>query len=163
MIRNGHILILLLAAGCSSPDEAPSSTPVRGESSLVRMELSRLDFGKLARKEVQVTEKGGKTSVYGGVLLSDVVSLMGIPMGVHPKGRPPIEYVVVEGADRYRALFSKAELDPAFAESHVILANRLDGQELASADGPWRLVVPADRIRSRWVKQARVIEVSSVR
>lgn len=153
MIRSWPFAVLLLLSACSSSE--------KGDSSAIRADLSRVDLGKLSRKDVRVSEKDGKSSVYGGVLLADVVAQLGVPIGVHPKGRPPIEYVLVEGADGYRALFSKAELDPAFAESQVLLADRHDGQALPAGDGPWRLIVPADRIRSRWVKQAKAIEVAS--
>lgn len=163
MIRSWPTVVLLLSASCVSAEKGPASPQAKPEPSSTRMEISGLNFGTLVRKEVRVTEKDGKTSVYGGALLADVLSGMGLPMGVHPKGRPPVEYVLVEGADRYRALFAKAELDPAFAESQVLLADRHDGQALAPGDGPWRLVVPSDRIRSRWVKQVKAIEVSSPR
>jgi hypothetical protein len=148
--------ILLLAWGCASEEKPPAAASAR-----VRAELSTLTLSKLLRKECRVTEKDGTVSVYEGVALGDVLSLMGVTIGVHPKGRHPIEIVFVEAMDGYRAVFSKAEVDPAFTESTVLLADRVDGRPLAPGDGPWRLIVPSDKIRSRWVKQVRTIEVSS--
>jgi hypothetical protein len=147
------ILFLVLVWGCASPSSA--------DRSRVRAELSSLNLAGSPRKECRVPEKDGRVSVYEGVPLSEALRRMGTSVGIHPKGRPPLEYVLVEGVDGYRALFSKAELDPAFVESAVLLADRHDGQALPAGDGPWRLIVPNDQIRSRWVKQVKSIEVSS--
>ena len=51
-------------------------------------------------------------------------------------------YLLVEAADDYRVVFALPELDPAFTERVILLADRRDGQPLAAAEGPLRLVVP---------------------
>lgn len=97
-----------------------------------------------------------------GVLLSDALAGCGVSMGVHPRGRSPVEYILIEGADGYVALFSKAELDPIFTESSVLLADRKDGKPLPPEEGPWRVIVPADHLRSRWVRQVRAPELGRI-
>jgi DMSO/TMAO reductase YedYZ molybdopterin-dependent catalytic subunit len=125
-----------------------------------RIEVSSINLSGLPRKEARISEKDGTTSVFEGYSLGDVLARMGVSIGVHPKGRPPVESVVVEGGDGYRALFSKSELDPAFTDAVTLLADRQNGKPLLPSEGPMRLIAPQDRIRSRWVKQVRAIEVS---
>lgn len=91
------------------------------------------------------------------------LGLLGLPMGVHPKGRAHVDAVVVLGADGYRASFSRAELDPAFSDPSVLLADRRDGPPLGPEEGPWRLIVPSGRIRSRWVRQVKALELTRPR
>jgi len=50
-------------------------------------------------------------------------------------------YLVVEGADGYKVVFSLPELDPAFGNRVVLLAERRDGHALAADEAPLRLVI----------------------
>jgi hypothetical protein len=69
--------------------------------------------------------------------------------------------VVAEGADGYRALFSLAEIDPALGGAAIYVVNRRGGQPLASAEGPWRMVVVRDSMRSRWVRQLAALRLEA--
>ena len=62
-------------------------------------------------------------------------------------------YLLVEAADGYRVVFALPELDPAFTERVVLLADHRDGQPLTPAEGPLRLVVPDEKRQARWVRQ----------
>ena len=62
-------------------------------------------------------------------------------------------YLLVEAADGYRVVFALPELDPAFTERMVLLADHRDGQPLTTTEGPLRLVVPDDKRHARWVRQ----------
>ncbi len=55
--------------------------------------------------------------------------------------------------DGYRAVYALAELDAAFTEAVVLLADRRDGQPLSSEEGPFRLVLPHEKRAARWVRQ----------
>jgi hypothetical protein len=70
-------------------------------------------------------------------------------------------YVLTEAADGYRAVFALAEIDPSTTAQVILVADRKDGKPLATADGPYRLIVPKDKIHSRWVKQVTKITVQS--
>ena len=63
-------------------------------------------------------------------------------------------YLLVEATDGYRVVFALPELDPAFKDRAGLLADRRDGQPLAAAEGPLRLVVPGEKRHARWVRQA---------
>ena len=112
----------------------------------------------LPRRKVEVKEGGG-TARYEGVPLHELLRFAGVPFGKHPRGERTAEYVLVEAADGYRAVLALAEVDPALTDHLVLLADRVDGKPLAEGAGPYRLVVPQDKLRSRWVKRVHRVTV----
>jgi hypothetical protein len=62
-------------------------------------------------------------------------------------------YVVVEALDKYRVIFALPELDAAFTDRGVLLADRRDNQPLPTVEGPLRLVIPDEKRHARWVRQ----------
>jgi hypothetical protein len=70
-------------------------------------------------------------------------------------------YVVAEGTDKYRAVYSLAEIDPAFHTGTVIVADREDGQPIAK-DGPFKLVNTEDKRPARWVRNLASIQLGSI-
>jgi DMSO/TMAO reductase YedYZ molybdopterin-dependent catalytic subunit len=81
-----------------------------------------------------------------------VLRFAGVSFAEHPRGRAA-SYILVEGGDGYRAVLALAEVDPKVSDKAVLLADRLDGKPLPEGAGPFRLVVPGDKVPSRWVKQ----------
>ncbi len=69
------------------------------------------------------------------------------------RGKNLALYLVVEAADNYRAVFALPELDPAFTERIVLLADRRDDKPLSAAEGALRVVVPDEKRQARWVRQ----------
>jgi hypothetical protein len=94
---------------------------------------------------VQVHEHAGMVAIYACVLLRDIVALAGVPLGEQLRGDRLALYVVVEAADGYRVVFALPELDAAFTNRVVLLADRRDEQPLHTAEGPLRLVIPAEK------------------
>ena len=68
-------------------------------------------------------------------------------------------YVVVEAADGYRAVFALAELDPAFTDRVILLADRRDGKPLSTREGPFQIIVPGEKKHARWVRQVIRLKV----
>jgi hypothetical protein len=121
--------------------------------------LSPEEWAKLPRRKAEAKDREGKAIAYEGASLADVLRFGGVPFDGHLKGPRVASYVLVEAADGYRAVLALAEVDPSVAEKVVLLADRLDGKPLAAAVGPYRLVVPGDKIHSRWVRQVIRITV----
>lgn len=67
------------------------------------------------------------------------------------------------GCIRYQALFSLAELDPAFVDSEVLLADTAKGKPLFGAQGRFRLIAPKDKPGARSVRMLVKIEVVQLR
>lgn len=100
--------------------------------------------------------------VYQGVSLGAVLREAGVAQGPRLHGKPLVAAIVVTGQDGYRAVFSIAELDPAFRSGAVILADRKADGALAGNEGPWRLVLDADARPERSVRQVTSITVKAV-
>ena len=126
------------------------------------LEINAKMWAALPRAEVRVTSRDGKATTYAGVPLHAVLLAAGAaPVGGRAHGDGADLSVIAVAADRYRATFSLAELDPAStpADHAPIVADRRDGQPLAANEGPLRLVVPADARPARNVKQVASIRV----
>jgi hypothetical protein len=54
------------------------------------------------------------------------------------------------------------ELDPKFGKHEILIADRRDGQAISAAKGPLEIIVPDDKVYSRWVRQANFIEILPV-
>jgi hypothetical protein len=82
-----------------------------------------------------------------------------LPQGEEVRGPLLSKYLLVTAHDGYRAIFSLPELDPAFTETHALLADRMDGEALTSREGPLRLVLPSEKRETRWVRMVEKIEL----
>ena len=155
--------VLCYAIICGTPR---FSLP-QGEEALLRIDgesarpltVSRAAFAQLPRTVVQVRDRDGTVSAYAGVLLRDILALAGVPLGELLRGERLALYAVVEAADKYRVVFALPELDAAFTERIVLLADRRDEQPLSAAEGPLRLVMPDEQRRARWVRQVVSIHI----
>jgi DMSO/TMAO reductase YedYZ molybdopterin-dependent catalytic subunit len=103
-----------------------------------------------------------KEETYEGVPLVDLLKRAGAPQGEQIRGALMTTYVIAEGSDGYRALFSLAELDPGFEDSGVIVADRLDGAAITGDAGPLRLVAPHDNRPARWVRMLQSITIGNI-
>jgi DMSO/TMAO reductase YedYZ molybdopterin-dependent catalytic subunit len=122
--------------------------------------LSIADLKKMPRKTVTVMNPHEKKmTTYEGVLLEDVLHRAGAMQGDQLRGLALSMYVVVEAADGYRVVFSLAELDSAFYESDVLVADTMDDAPLNATSGPLRLVAPHDKRPARWVRMLKSIKV----
>jgi DMSO/TMAO reductase YedYZ molybdopterin-dependent catalytic subunit len=68
-------------------------------------------------------------------------------------------YVLAEGADGYRVVFSLAELDSGILDSEVIVADTMDGAPLGTNQGPFRIVAPHEKRPARWVRMLKTLTV----
>jgi DMSO/TMAO reductase YedYZ molybdopterin-dependent catalytic subunit len=119
------------------------------------------EWEKLPHRKVEVKEKDGTATRYEGVTLAEVLRFGGVPFDGHLRGPRVANYVLVEAADGYRAVFALAEIDPSMTDKVVLVADRQDGKPLPESAGPYRLVVPDDKIHSRWVRQVTRITVQT--
>jgi DMSO/TMAO reductase YedYZ molybdopterin-dependent catalytic subunit len=104
-------------------------------------------------------DKNGVKAVYKGVPLFEILSRAGIPAGTPPRDTRNTLYVTVTAADGYRVVFALAELDPGFSDRTVLLADRRDDQPLASREGPFRIIVPGEKLHARWVREVQSLDL----
>lgn len=144
------------AALCQQPQSPKFSVQVPG---LTPMGISAADLGALEQHKIKVTGEHSKPAEYQGVLLSDVLEKAGVKFGKKMNGRALSQYVLIRGADGYRALFSIAELDPTLSDKRVYVVTSRDGQELDGKEGPFRVIVPDEQRTGRWVRQLMYVTV----
>jgi hypothetical protein len=93
------------------------------------------------------------------VPLVELLKTAGVKFGQDLRGPALATYLVVEAADGYRAVFALPELDPAFTDRVILLADRRDGKPLDEREGPLRIVVPGEKRAARWVRQVVALKV----
>ncbi|MBB4802620.1 DMSO/TMAO reductase YedYZ molybdopterin-dependent catalytic subunit [Flavobacterium nitrogenifigens] len=159
-----HFLSLILATslffvGISNDLLAQNSSKepvvkVEGEV-LKTLSLSLSDLAKMPHVQATMKNREGKLQEYSGVPIIEILKQAGVTLGKELKGENLTKYMLVRGSDGYEVIFSLAELDPAFTNRVIILADKKDGKPLEDGVGPFRLVVPEENRPAR-----SVLEVS---
>ncbi len=124
--------------------------------------LTTDDLAKMPRTSVAWSEREPKVE-YEGVLLYEVLKRAGAPLDQQLSGKALASYIVAEARDGYLAVFSLAEIDPAFSDNRILIADTADGRPLTASQGPLRLVVPADKKGSRAVRMLERFSVVRLR
>ncbi|MGA2409204.1 MAG: molybdopterin-dependent oxidoreductase [Candidatus Binataceae bacterium] len=103
---------------------------------------------------------------YSGVLLWDLLNLVGIQVNPAVKNDLDRKYIVVTGTDCYQAVFAMGEVDPTLGGSDqvtVAYAQWVSGQETnLGNNGFARLIIPGDKKGARSVSNVAHIQVISV-
>ncbi|HEY4131024.1 MAG TPA: molybdopterin-dependent oxidoreductase [Gemmatimonadaceae bacterium] len=90
---------------------------------------------------------------YSGVLLGELLKLVGRPVGEALRGKALATVVSVEAADNYKVVFALAEVDSGFTSKVIFLADRKNGAPIDASEGPFRVIVPDEARPARWAKQ----------
>lgn len=150
------ILIAAHAVGAT-----PVSVEIIGPAGTRR--LSAADIAALPRSKVTISDHG-VDATFEGPTFANLLGLGGAaPSGGKPHADQLRKYMLVEAADSYRALFALAELDPAFTDRLVILADTRDGKPLPAKEGPFRVIVQGERRQARCVRQVTRITIGTIR
>ena len=106
-----------------------------------------------------VTQDRGLRTEFQGAALRDVLMKAGVPFGDAIKGPALARVVIASAPDGYRVVYAIAELDAAFTDQIVLVADRRDGRPLLPDSGPLQIIVPNDKRAARWIRQVNKIEV----
>jgi DMSO/TMAO reductase YedYZ molybdopterin-dependent catalytic subunit len=161
--------VVVAVSGVAVP-AAPQAAAPATSAVLLRVEgevdkplaLTAEAFAKLPRRSVEAKTHEGQPARFEGVSLTDVLNEAGAPLGQKLRGPGLARYLVASAADGYRAIFALPELDPAFTDAVILVADRRDGQPLGAEEGLLRLVVPAEKRQARWVRQLLALTVKTV-
>jgi DMSO/TMAO reductase YedYZ molybdopterin-dependent catalytic subunit len=170
--RNLRRLILAIASAiaaitfaAAAHPQSPLTTPAAAELRITGdvstpQTLTIADLKKMPRKTLSVVNPHDKkTELYEGVLLEELLRRAGVAQGEKLRGTAMATYVVAEGSDGYRVIFSAAELDSGIIDSDVIVADTMDGAPIGAGVGPLRLVAPHEKRPARWVRMLTTITV----
>jgi hypothetical protein len=123
-----------------------------------KVSLDASELGKLPVTEVDASDHQTKHR-YSGVLVRDILVLVGAPLGDGLRGKALSLVVRITANDNYTVVFALAEFDPGFSDRSIILADQQDGQPLPDNAAPFRVVVPGDSHPARWIRQVKSIEI----
>jgi hypothetical protein len=119
------------------------------------------DLKAMPHKTVSVYNEHAKTNEsYSGVALTDLLAKAGAPTGEKLRGKSFLTYVVAEGTDHYKVIYSLVETDPANHTGDVIVADSLNGAPI-TADGAFKLVSSEDKRPARWVRNLVTITLKT--
>lgn len=146
-MRLQTIGILLLA---SAPASAQTLELI-GEKGVTKT-LAAADLAALPQSEFTSTERDGAKVVFRGPTLRSLVTLVGAPTGHEFRGPNMLIAIVAEASDGYRAAYMLAEVDEGFGNKNALLAISQDDAPLPAKDGPFRVVMPGEEHRARWIR-----------
>ena len=157
------IAILLLCVLHSGAQSAPEAKLVVSGDVPTPLTLNASDLAGMPREHVELAEQDGEKTTYEGVPLQEILKKAGIPFGRQMRGKALTGYVLAEAKDGYAVVFSLGELDPNLGGARIIVADKRDGKPLFEYQGPFRLVIPADKEGARSVRMLERLEVASLR
>jgi len=156
------LLAALVGLVASAPLRAqepppPATLTIRGDLP-APLTLTADDLAKMPRQTVSVTDSDGSKIDYQGVLLRDILKQAGAPFGKDLRGKALASYVLAKAKDGYVVAFTLGELDAAFGNEPVLIADKRDGKPLFGYQGPLRLVCPNDKAGARSVRMLETLE-----
>jgi DMSO/TMAO reductase YedYZ molybdopterin-dependent catalytic subunit len=161
MYTRRFLALGFLSAALVWAQDAQPSIQVAGDVKQP-LTLTADDLAKMPRATVRTMNNGMET-VYEGVWLHDVLKRAGVPQGNELRGKALAGYLLAEAQDGYQVVFSLAELDPAFIDNEILLADTANGKPLFGAQGRFRLVVPKDKPGARSVRMLTRLDVVQLR
>lgn len=142
-------LMLFYAGSLFAQDTA--AQPVLKVSGEVSNPLSLLAsvIAAMPHHTAVLNDHSGHPRTYSGVYIQDILTRAGAAMGKELRGENLDEYLLVKCADGYEVVFSLAELDSSFTSRPAILADSSEGKPLPETRGPFRLIIPGEKIPAR--------------
>jgi DMSO/TMAO reductase YedYZ molybdopterin-dependent catalytic subunit len=127
------------------------------------LELTTADLAKMPRHTATMRNENGSTATYEGVLLRDVLEKAEAPVGQKLRGKALASYVLAKASDGYEVVFALAEMDPAFANETILIADKRDGKAMSESQGPFKLICPNDKASGRDVRMLQSLEIVRLR
>ncbi|OKS86796.1 molybdopterin-dependent oxidoreductase [Mucilaginibacter polytrichastri] len=121
--------------------------------------INAATFAGMKQATAKVTANDGREHTYSGVSLYEILTQADAIPNKQLRGKSLTKYVLISAADGYQVVIALPEIDPAFTDKVIILANKEDGEDLAPNFGPYRLIVPGDKKPARSAMRVVAIDV----
>lgn len=151
-------IVLFGLVFAQTPQSGPATLTVTGDVA-TPLTLKTEDLAAMPREKATVTEQDGTRVEYEGVLLREVLKKAGAPLGKGLRGKALASYVVAKAHDGYEVVFTLGEIDEAFGDTPILVADKRDGKALFGYQGPLRLVCPNDKAGARSVRMLETLEL----
>jgi hypothetical protein len=151
-------LLGLATAQTPAPNSAAPELTVRGDIPTPLI-LKADDLARMPRETVSVSDQDGTKVNYEGVALREILKRAGVPLGKDLRGKALASYVLAKAHDGYQVVFSLGEMDDAFGNESILVADKRDGKALFGYQGPFRLVCPNDKAGARSVRMLETLEL----
>jgi len=142
--------------------QAPATTPativVKGDVT-TPLTLKAEDLAAMPREKVTIPDQDGTKVEYEGVALREILKKAGAPLGSQLRGSALTTYVLASAHDGYQVVFTLGEIDAAFGNAKIVVADKRDGKPLFEYQGPYRLVCPDDKAGARSVRMLETLEI----
>ena len=140
-------------------DAAFNTTPLKITFGKKSAEWTRERLAALPHETVTVfNERTKSNQTYTGVPLIVLIGQLGVPE--KPNGKQFRLYLVAEGADGFKAVYSIGEITAYVHDAMVLVADMLDDKPLMET-GPLQLVSTGEKRPDRWVRNIVSIRVLS--
>jgi DMSO/TMAO reductase YedYZ molybdopterin-dependent catalytic subunit len=151
-------LLAPLATAQTAASDAPAAIAIRGDIASP-LTLKPEDLAAMPRETVSIPDQDGTNVNYEGVPLREILKRAGAPLGKDLRGKALTTYILAKAHDGYQVVFSIGEIDAAFGNEPILVADKRDGKPLFGYQGPFRLVCPHDKAGARSVRMLETIEV----
>jgi DMSO/TMAO reductase YedYZ molybdopterin-dependent catalytic subunit len=142
-----------------APDQPAGSTTLAVTGDVpMPLTLKADDLAKMPRETASIPEQDGTKVEYEGVPLREILKRAGAPLGNQLRGKSLASYVLAKAHDGYQVVFTLGELDAAFGNEQILVADKRDGKPLFGYQGPFRLVCPNDKAGARSVRMLETLE-----
>jgi len=117
------------------------------------LKLTAAEIARLPHRSVRTKGHDGNEAQFEGVPVIEVLKLAGVKFGEDLRGKNLALYLLVDASDGYRAVYALPELDPAYTDKLILLADKREGKSLDEKEGPLRIVIPDEKQQTSWVRQ----------
>ncbi len=152
------LFLPLAPAQTAAQNAAAPELTVRGDIPAPLI-LKADDLARMPRETVSVPDQDGTKVSYEGVALREILKRAGVPLGKDLRGKALASYILAKAHDGYQVVFSLGEMDDAFGNESIIVADKRDGKALFGYQGPFRLVCPNDKAGARSVRMLETLEL----
>ena len=122
-----------------------------------RAEWTPEKLASLPHQTIKLYNEHAKADqTFAGVPLIELLKPLGV--AEKPRGKDFQLYVVAEGSDGYKVVYSIGEVTPDVHHGTVLVADAMDGKPLAT-NGPVQLVASDENRPARWVRNLVAIRV----
>ncbi len=162
LLRFSATLVALLLLGADDTPSTPRVVLTVDGEVTQPLKLTAADLAAMPRHTIKTKDHQGKDAEFEGVPVIELLKKSGARVGEKLRGGALVDYLVVEASDGYRVVFALPEIDPAFTDRVILLADKRDGKPMVNPEGPLRIVVPGEKKHARWVRQVTNLTIRRV-